>query len=419
LGDSRGTRAAWVAIAAVTLGLRLAWAAWVPVAPVSDGNAYHVFASNLLEHGTFGWRADQPDAYWPPGAPALYAAAYALLGTGGAAVVALNLALALAKTLLAMSLAQRWFGERAALWCGALLAAWPLQIQLTTILSSEHPFDVALLAALWWFERRWRASALWTSMPLAVCLAAASLIRPTALPLVFGFGLLAVVARGASVRRALAHTAVAGIVLAALVAPWSLRNFRLFGRLVPISANVGANLWMGNNPDSAGVYMALPPEVARMDTAERDAYLGREARHWILAHPLDATGLALRKLAITHSRETIGVAWNARGLSGLSSPALQALKATSTAYWWLLLALALGGVAAVVFREGWRAAYSPPVLLWAYFAGVHAVTVAQDRYHLSSVPFVAALAALACAALERRVLSGRAAASTPTTRSEA
>ena len=42
-----------------------------------------------------------------------------------------------------------------------------------------------------------------------------------------------------------------------------------------------------------------------------------------------------------------------------------------------------------------------PLALWIYFALVHAVTVGQDRYHLPSVPYVAALAGVALARLSR------------------
>ena len=36
-------------------------------------------------------------------------------------------------------------------------------------------------------------------------------------------------------------------------------------------------------------------------------------------------------------------------------------------------------------------------MLWGYFAAVHAVTQASDRYHLPSVPYIAILAGLALA----------------------
>ena len=37
---------------------------------------------------------------------------------------------------------------------------------------------------------------------------------------------------------------------------------------------------------------------------------------------------------------------------------------------------------------------SPPVWLWGYFPGIHAVIVVGDRYHMPAIPFIAVLAAI-------------------------
>jgi hypothetical protein len=46
------------------------------------------------------------------------------------------------------------------------------------------------------------------------------------------------------------------LVLAALailmLAPWTVRNYRALGGIVPTRSNFGMNLWMGNNPESVG-----------------------------------------------------------------------------------------------------------------------------------------------------------------------
>lgn len=40
--------------------LRIIWALIIPVIPLSDSNAYDMFAWNIVQHGTYGWAADQP-----------------------------------------------------------------------------------------------------------------------------------------------------------------------------------------------------------------------------------------------------------------------------------------------------------------------------------------------------------------------
>lgn len=377
---------------------RGAWSALVPVDPVSDSAAYFTFATNLAKHGVFGWRADAPDAYWPPGAPALYALAFGLVGAGGSAVVLVNTLLFGAKLALLSWLAGRWYGERAAWVAGLVVALSPTQIVITTALTSEMAFDASLLAGVAWFERHWRTPSVASGAGLGLLIAATSFVRPTALPLAVALGALALF-RGAPIARTLLSTAVALGVMSAAIAPWSMRNHALFGRWVVISANGGANLWMGNNPDSSGRYMALPPAATRMDAAARDAWLGAEAKRWMLEHPGSALELAARKLAITHATETIGVVWNERGLRAAGAAgAIPALKALANVSWWALLLLGIAGFAQRMRATASRALLTEVALpIWVYFAMVHAVTVAQDRYHLPSVPFIAALAGAAVA----------------------
>jgi hypothetical protein len=72
----------------------------------------------------------------------------------------------------------------------------------------------------------------------------------------------------------------------------------------------------------------------------------------------------------------------------------------STAYWYAVLLAALAGMFLLLRREGLiRGFLDPAVLLWAYFAAVHAVVLSQDRYHMISTPMIAMLAGLALASL--------------------
>ncbi len=55
------------------------------------------------------------------------------------------------------------------------------------------------------------------------------------------------------------HAAVYGATCLVLVAPWSVRNYMLFDRFIPVSAGMGAGLWMGSDPESRGSW-PMPPE---------------------------------------------------------------------------------------------------------------------------------------------------------------
>ncbi len=392
----------WLAVLALAFALRAGWGAWVPVVPVSDGHAYDVFAQNLATHGVYGWTPAAPTAFWPVGTSFLYSLLFRAFGHGYGPIVVLNVALGVAVVALTMLLATRWFGPTAGALAGALVAAWPSQVQFTTVLASELPFMVLVLAAAW-VSLRDGAAGPGRAVLTGVLLAAASYVRPTALllPALFG-AVLAVRTRRLA---PLAWAALAVVTMAACIAPWTVRNARLFHRVVLVSTNGGTNAWMGNNPHTSGEFMP-PPYPAGMNEAESNEHLGREARAYILGHPIRFAARSALKLVRLHERESIGVTWNSKGLEPLGPRAVLALKLVANAYWWAAFAMAIAGIVLVARREGLRASAHPTVAVWAYFAVVHAVTVIQDRYHFPAIPFMAALVGAVAAAIVARARRG-------------
>jgi 4-amino-4-deoxy-L-arabinose transferase-like glycosyltransferase len=55
------------------------------------------------------------------------------------------------------------------------------------------------------------------------------------------------------------YAVVYGATCAVLVLPWSVRNYVMLHQLIPVSAGMGAGLWMGSDPVSRGSW-PMPPE---------------------------------------------------------------------------------------------------------------------------------------------------------------
>jgi hypothetical protein len=280
-------------------------------------------------------------------------------------------------------------------------------VQMMTILASEGLFTVLIVGALavWMSERPniWARAAL-----TGLLLAGACYVKPTALLVPFILAFVHLV-RHKDFLRTVGAGAIMFAVMGVLIAPWTLRNHRVFGEFVLISTNGGANMWMGNNPASTGEYTPLPPETEYMNEAERNTYLRAEARAFIRENPGIFVQRFFTRLIDTHSRESISVVWNEPGLEsrygeGVAMP----LKVLNLGFWLGMLLLALAGIGVSFIRFGWWATLThPAVLFWGYYAGVHAVIVAQDRYHYPSIPMIAALAGLAAWTVTARVF-GRA-----------
>lgn len=73
-------------------------------------------------------------------------------------------------------------------------------------------------------------------------------------------------------------------VIAALIAPWTVRNYLVYHTFLPLNSNVGFALYWAAHPDH---YAApFPPEVAGLNEAQKSNALLRYAiRHLVLEHP--------------------------------------------------------------------------------------------------------------------------------------
>lgn len=397
-GDGRAFRA----ILALGMGLRILWALAVPVMPVSDSWAYHQFARNIVDHGIYGWTATEPTAYWAVGTPAAIAFTY-LFTDGYRGVVLLNLLAGFLTLALTHRLATRWFGPAVGIAAMAIVALWPNLIVFTTVLSSELFFIALTLAGLFFWQRP--AGNPMANLVLAGLIwGAAGYVRPVILLVPVALALVDL-ARGPRRFAVTALEAGIAVLLILLVAlPWSIRNDRVLGAPVMVSTNFGPNLWMGNNPDSNGGYMPLPPEVETMSEIARADHLKEQAKRFIRDHPAQALRLLAVKLVKLNDRETIGVIWNADALQPrIGNAGMTLMKLVATGYWYLVLIGGFAGIAVLARQSGWPAAFfNPPVALWGYFTALHAVVVAEDRYHMPSSAFIAMMAAVALVALTRR-----------------
>lgn len=395
IDDARaGRMLLWIVLAG--MALRLVWALLVPVMPVSDSAAYDTFARNIVEHGTYGWTAGEPSAYWAVGTSAVTAATYFVLGQTYLGVVVLNLLASLAIIMLGERLGSHYFDRTTGLWTAAILAAWPNLILFVSILSSELWFIALTMGGLLAWERG-RGPMNWTGLVLAGLLwGAACYMRPVILLLPVALAIASLFQGFWPLLRQSGRALVAIVLIVLVVLPWSLRNERVFGERVMVSTNFGANFWMGNNPDTQGIYMPLPDRVNGMGEIERSDVLKEEAMAYIRAEPMAFVQRTLAKAGVMHAWETVGVAWNQRGIADIFGAwAITPLNLLTTAYWTLVLLLAIGGLGLQLWRQGVRGLFHPVFGGWGYFTAVHAVIVAGDRYHMPGVPFMALSAALA------------------------
>jgi len=370
----------------VAFALRLVWALLVPVIPQSDAAMYDSFAREILAGHGYVFPGGRETAYWPVGASALYAVAYAIFGTGGLGVAVFNVAMGTAMAGLGYGIARLRFGERAGLIAGLLIACWPTWIAFATVPNSEMPYALLLMLALW-IRLLPRPHWLVRSILAAACLAGSAYMRPIVMPLFVALPLFDWL-RHRDWRRMGLDLIATLLVAAALIGPWAMRNKALFGHPVPISTNFGANLWMGNNPQSNGGYMALP-QTGIANEVERDQHFKQTAIAFIKANPARYLALTAHRVPLSLDRESVGIAWNSEALpDGLLTP----LKALATVYWLGAFLLSLAGFV-LLMRQSLLNLFDPVIVAVGLVFATAILVVGGDRYHLPADPFIAIVAA--------------------------
>jgi 4-amino-4-deoxy-L-arabinose transferase-like glycosyltransferase len=384
------------AILVVAFVVRLVWAALVPVIPLSDSYDYHTFALNWVQYGVYGWGPNQPSAIWPPGTSAAYALIYSLFGSGQWAIKCFNLAIGVLIVFLTIELGRRWFNQTVGLIAGLLVALWPVFIEYTTIIGSEMLFTATLLGVLLLFDEICSNERHLTLLAVVFggLIGIATLLRPTAILLP---ALLASVfyLQKRAIVPTLKLLSISTVLTLIVLAPWSARNYALFGELVLTSTSGGGNLWMGNNPATTGFYQK-PPDHPGLNEAQLDRLFKDDAVAYIKQAPLAFVTRTMVKALRLYERETIGVVWNRPGIEGtFGSLGVSAIKVVSQAFWMGALLLFVIGCY-FSSRQGFASfARHPGVATLAYFTLIYAIIVVQDRYHVPTDPIVATFAAYA------------------------
>ena len=292
-------------------------------------------------------RIESSPFFRPPGYPYFLAGVYAAFGGGYLAPRIANLVLGLLSVVLVYAAGRRLFGHRS----GAVAALW-----------------MALSSTLIYFEGELHAETLLIPLMLGVFLIALGLKRSLTIKRAFACGVLLGIS--ALVRSnilllapllmmwswwvnrpvrpgfRLLSTAVAfvlGITLA--ISPASLRNLAVTGEFVPISSNLGVNLFMGNNPeaqpfvgtaipglgsfatcyDYPNLVASLERKLGRpMTHSEVSRYFTAEAVTWMADRPADFLKLTFEKALffwgpreISHNKVVALELQNSRVLSAL------------------------------------------------------------------------------------------------------
>lgn len=383
---------AFLLIFLVALALRLPYALTRPDAlEFPDSQDYDSTARNLLAGEGFREESGR-QASRAPGYPLFLSGCYAAGLSFRGVYVIQSIADAITCVLVAL-LGRNLFGMKAGVAAGLACAVYPFFIFFSGILLSETLFTLALVAAVALLERALRGKKWRTPVLLA---ATAGIVIGFAIHLRSSFLLFPlfmvpfwIVAQRRDISRRCIRATGLWIVMAAMAGmallPWVVRNYRIFGRIIPATLQVGESLYEANSPYADG-----GPAMDRIDwVAERggvmmgeydnNEFFKQKALDYIRQNPGRFISLALEKMRRF---------WNPLSNYGpYRRPIYSAVALAANVPVYALAILWLFRM-----RRRWRETLFllTPVL---YYAGMHAVFVGSIRYRIPVMPFIIVLAA--------------------------
>lgn len=308
--------------AAAGLVLRLLFGLlyWTGKPLTHDEQEYLALARSIAEGRGFGYDASHETGTAPQfGRAPVYPLLLAALGAGheyDASPVRVKAAQALIGSVgvwLIGLLALRRAGPAAGAAAAAIAAVYPPLVWICAYVLSETLYSTLALGVALLLDRaidrahQARQSA--AGAPLTIAAGVTAGIAALARPAMLFFLPLAALWLFRQRRAALAVLLIGTALVT--VAPWTIRNVRVFHRFVLIASEGGVTFWTGNHPLARGEGdMAANPDIKRAEIAFRQARPGltpeelepeyyREALGYIASHPWWWLGLLARKALYT------------------------------------------------------------------------------------------------------------------------
>jgi len=389
LSSRRFDAAAFGSALALRLGFLAVWQ-WKGLGEVYGRDLYYDLAQRWL-----GW-APMPafDATHPPLYTGFIAAVLGVFRSPNPLpILLLQCLFGAASVLLVRRIGARLTDEATARAAALWVALDPTLIFFTPHLQTETLFVAMELVFFAGLFALLEESLSWRLIPLGVWGGLCALTRSvfSAYPAFLFLALW----RTRGFKRAFLFCALLGVGWFVPAAAWTARNYRKYGRLVPMSSQMGWTMYEGFSLDREEVRRRpydMEIEATRlgiMGPMERGDYFAAKTKAFVAANPGAALKIVVGKALLfwrpfPYDPHT----WWQRGALGV--------------YYLVLFGFCLLGLRAAAERAAW----GPVWALFLYLTAMHSVFFTSLRYRLPLEPFLCLLAAVGALELRRRRARG-------------
>lgn len=302
----------WILVVAVLLRVLVAFYMGDQVTElpgIQDQVSYDALAQSLLAGRgysfTENWypftKANTPTSHWSFLYPIYLAGVYAVTGYHPLAARLIQAVVSgILLCLLVYQIGRRVADEPTGLVAAALAAVYGYFIYYNAALMTETFFIVLVLCSLYLSLELKEKPTLSRWVFLGVVLGTAGLLRQTII-LFVPFLLLWLLWELKNAGMRWWYFAIPVVIIVLMIAPWTIRNYRVFGHFLLLNSNAGYAFYASNNPTMGSdwnndlVVVPVPQELAGQNEAQLDRALTKKGFEFILADPGRYVWLTLDK----------------------------------------------------------------------------------------------------------------------------
>ena len=342
-------------------------------------------------------------AWFTPIYPYLAAAVFKVWGiyseTSKLILQTLNCVFAALTVIPVYFIARRCFGKNAAIASAWVWTFLPTALYFGLIWIWDTTLAALCMALIFWATLEIRESkSAWAWAGYGGLWVTGVLVNPSLLSL---FPFLAAWALWHSVYGSSSWIKFSGATLLVFtigLVPWTVRNYIVFGKFIPLRSNFGLEVWLGNNPNVTDTWSATyhpnddPVEMAKYVHMGEVAYMAEkqhEAFVFMRTHPVDTMNFIFRRFVetwIDESESPVDVFLNG------------SLYIRTVVVWNILLTLMTFVGTLFVYRTRRPEAF-PFVAAVLIFPLVYYLTHSSLRYRFPIDPIVVILSVFAVSAL--------------------
>lgn len=381
--------------------IRLAFILYSPAGPYIDFEQYFDLAIRIVQGYGFSTAAG-PTAFRAPAYPLLLALFFNITGISLFVAKLVNVLLGTLTVLGTFLVAKAVFNEQIGLVAAIIVALTPGLILYTPVLASENLATPLLLLSLWLVIVGLEKGRLRYFLLGGGCSAVLCLTRPDFLLLSGAFIVYMVLVR----IRPFDLLRNSGLLMLGFIiglAPWTFRNYVVFGKFIPVSTNGGLNLAMGLHDGATGTYTWNVTDTtlgtgfnwdtyrlidSDMTEDEMDKALRQVAIRFVKGEPVRAISLMFPKLWFLYHEDVSGVYHNT------ASPNRPTPQWIWTAVRWLAQFYYMVMMAAAFFSLKYFGKLKGHLhillvgLVILYWTGIHMLFFGTGRFHLPILPLI-------------------------------